>query len=48
MIKKAAEATGDLVWNEITDRITKDSVTLPKNNSKTNEKVLREDIYLQI
>ena len=44
-IQKTAEATGNLVENEIADRITKVSKTLPQNNSETvtdEEEVLRE------
>ena len=39
VIQKIAEATGALTGNEITDRITKVSKTLPQNNPKriTNE-----------
>ena len=29
---KTAEATGDLIGNKVTDRITKVSNSLPKNN----------------
>ena len=35
VIRKTAEATGDLIGNEIADRITKVSKTLPQNNSET-------------
>ena len=39
VIQKTAEATGALMGNKITDRITKVSKTVPQNNSKriTNE-----------
>ena len=41
--KKTAEATGDLIENKITDKITRFSKTLPKTNTETNqEKILRE------
>ena len=33
--QKPAETTGDLIGNKIADRITKDSRSLPQNNSKT-------------
>ena len=36
-IQKAAEATGDLIGNEIADKITRVSKTSPQNNSETNE-----------
>ena len=32
---KNSEATGDLIGNEIADRIAKVSKTLPQNNSET-------------
>ena len=35
-IPKTAEATGDLIANRISDRITRASKTLPKNNSEAN------------
>ena len=36
-IQKTAEATGNLIGNEIADKITRVSKTPPKNNSETNE-----------
>ena len=43
VIQKTAEATGDLIRNEIADKITRVSKTSPQNNSETNEeKTLRE------
>ena len=46
--QKAAEATGDLVGNEMPDKITRNSNTSLQINSETNEEeVLREKyIYL--
>ena len=42
-IQKTAETTGDLIGNEIADRITKVSKASPQNNSETNEEeILRE------
>ena len=41
-IQKTAEATGDLIGNEIADRIIRISRTSPKNNSETNEEILRK------
>ena len=35
VIQKTAEATGDLIGNKITDRITKVSKNLEQNNSET-------------
>ena len=35
--KQTAEATGDLIGNKVTDKITRVSKTSPKNNSETNE-----------
>ena len=41
--KQTAEATGDLIGNKVTDKITRVSKTSPKNNSETNEEeMLRE------
>ena len=43
MIQKTAKATGNLIGNNISGRITKLSKTSPKNNSATNEEeILRE------
>ena len=43
MIKKTAEATGDLIGNKIADKIKRVSKTSPKNNSETEEEeILRE------
>ena len=33
IIKKTAEAAGDLIVNKVTDKITKVSKNFPKNNS---------------
>ena len=45
---KTAEATGDLIGNKITDKITK---SLQQNNSETvkneHDKEIPKDIYLQ-
>ena len=35
--KQTAEATGDLIGNKVTDKITRVSKTSPKNNSETND-----------
>ena len=43
VIKKKAEATGDVIGNKIADKIIRVSKTSPQNNSKTNEEgTLRE------
>ena len=42
VIQKRAKATGDLIGNKIADRITKVWKTSPRNNSETNEEILRE------
>ena len=36
VVQKTAEATGDLIWNEIADKIT--SIDKPKEKPKTKEK----------
>ena len=44
-IQKTAEATNDLIWNTIADKITRVSKTSPKNNWETvtnEEEILRE------
>ena len=52
MIEKTADATGDLIENEIADRITKVSKTSQRNNSKTvtneHDKEIPKDIYIYI
>ena len=46
-IQKAAEATDDLIGNNIADKITRVSKTSPNNNSERNEKeILRERFVL--
>ena len=42
VIQETAEATGDIIGNEITDKITRVSKTLPQNNLETNEEILTE------
>ena len=42
VIRKRAEATGDLIGNKIADKITRVSKTSPHNNLETNEVILRE------
>ena len=46
-IQKIAEATGDLIGNEIADKITRVSKTSPQNNSETNEEKILRERYLQ-
>ena len=51
-IKKKAEATGNLIGNEIADRITKVSKNSQQNNLETveyehHQKYLKKDMYLQ-
>ena len=36
-IQKTAETIGNIIRNEIIDKITRVSITSPKNNSQTNE-----------
>ena len=36
-IQKTAETNGDLIGNKIADKITRVSITSPKNNLETNE-----------
>ena len=42
VIRKRAEATGDLIGNKIADKITRVSKTSPQNNLETSEEILRE------
>ena len=44
--KKTAEGTGDLIGNEITDKITKVSKISPKNNSEINEEEILRERYI--
>ena len=46
VIKKTAEANGDLICNKIADRIPKVSKTSPQNNSERNEKEIQQIKYL--
>ena len=56
-IQKLAEATGDLIGNKISDKITKDSRRSQQNNSqrveietknrKFDREIPKKDIYLQ-
>ena len=47
VIQKTAEAVGDLIGNEIADRMTKVSKTSPQNSSVTNEESIEhgKEIY---
>ena len=52
VIQKTAEATGDLIGNKITDKITKVLKSSQQNNSVTKQmsmikKCLKRDIYLK-
>ena len=40
--KKQQKQLGDLIGNKIADKITRASKILPKNNSETNEEILKE------
>ena len=46
MIRKTAEATGDLIGNKIADKITRASKTSTKNNSETNEEEILRERYI--
>ena len=41
-----AEATSDLIWNKIADKITRVSKTSPKSNSETNEKEIHRERHI--
>ena len=45
-IQKAAEATGDLTGNKITDKNTRVSKTSPKNSLETNEEEILREKYI--
>ena len=45
-IQRKAEATGDLIGNKISDRITKVSKTLPPHNSETNKEEIFRERYI--
>ena len=44
VIQKSVEATGDLIGNRITDKITKSSKPLLKDSLETNEEYLKKNI----
>ena len=44
LVQKTAEATGDLIGNKITDKIT--SIDKPKEKEKTKETKETEEIYI--
>ena len=43
---KKAGATGELIGNKITDKITRVLKTSPKNNSETNEEETLRERYI--
>ena len=46
VIQKTVEATGDLIGNEIADKMTRVSKTSPQNNSETNEEEMLGEKYI--
>ena len=46
VIQKIAETTGDLIGNQIVDKITRALKTFPKNNSETNEEEILREKYI--
>ena len=46
VIQQIAEATSDLIGNKIADKITRSSITSPRNNLETNEEEILREKYI--
>ena len=46
VIQKTAEATGNLIGNKISDKITRVSKSSPQNNSVTNDEEILKERYI--